>query len=168
MIKSEEYQDDIEPKLFSFSQIMEKIKRYCAYQERCKQDVRCKLKEWAVDRDKTEDVVNQLVSEGYVDEERFAVVFVRGKFNIKSWGTQKITAELKRRNISDFCIKQALNEIDKKLYSEKLTKLGHKWLNEHKQDSVLIQKQKIFRYLFSKGYEQQDIWGFINENMGKG
>jgi len=147
--------------------IMEKAKRYCAYQERCKQDVRCKLKEWSVEDAKIEQIINKLVSEGYIDEERFAKVFVRGKFNIKSWGTQKIIAELKRRNINDSCIKQALNEIDKKLYYEKLNKLGHKWLNEHehKQDSISNQKQKIFRYLFSKGYEQQDIWNFMNENV---
>ena len=146
---------------------MEKAKRYCAYQERCKQDVRCKLKEWSVEDTKIEQIINKLVSEGYIDEERFAKVFVCGKFNIKSWGTQKIIAELKRRNINDSCIKQALNEIDKKLYYEKLNKLGHKWLNEHKhkQDSISNQKQKIFRYLFSKGYEQQDIWNFVNENM---
>ena len=143
--------------------IMEKAKRYCAYQERCKQDVRCKLKEWAVEDAKIEQIIKQLVSEGYIDEERFAKVFVRGKFNIKSWGTQKIIAELKRRNINDSCIKQALNEIDKKSYYEKLDKLGHKWLNEHKHESESNQKkQKIFRYLFSKGYEQEDIWKFVN------
>ena len=146
---------------------MEKAKRYCAYQERCKQDVRCKLKEWTVEDAKTEQIINQLVSEGYIDEERFAKVFVRGKFNIKSWGTQKIIAELKRRNINDSCIKQALNEIDKKSYYEKLDKLGHKWLNEHKHESILNKKQKIFRYLFSKGYEMQNILTFIENNIVK-
>jgi len=141
----------------------EKIKRYCAYQERCKQDVYRKLKEWSVDEEKIKQIVNELVSEGYVDEKRFASVFVRGKFNIKSWGTQKIIAELKRRNISDFCIKQSMNEIDNKTYLEKLNKLASKWLHEHKHETKYEQKQKLFRYLFSKGYEQDDIWDFINQ-----
>ena len=148
---------------FSLPQIMEKIKRYCAYQERCKQAVRNKLYEWSVKNDKIEQIINELEEEGYVNEARFAEVFVRGKFNIKSWGTQKIIAELKRRNISDSCIKNAVNEIDRKLYLEKLHKLTQKWLHEHKHESKSNQKQKLFRYLFSKGYEQGDIWEVVNE-----
>ena len=136
---------------------IEKIKRYCAYQERCRQDVRCKLKEWGTDEEKIKLIINELVSEGYVNEERFAKAFVRGKFNIKSWGTQKIIAELKRRNISDSCIQQAVNEIDNELYQEKLNKLASKWLNEHKHETNNDKKQKLFRFLFSKGYEYEDV-----------
>ena len=157
--------EDINQKDLSFSQIMEKTKRYCAYQERCKQNVFNKLHEWSVEKDKIEQVIKELVAEGYLNEERFVESFVRGKLNIKSWGTQKIIDELKRRNIGDASIKKAINEIDRKIYLEKLHKLGQKWLNKHKHESKPNQKQKIFRYLFSKGYEQQDILGFINGNV---
>ena len=147
-------------------QYYEKIKRYCAYQERCKQDVRFKLNEWGIEDNKIKQIINDLVSEGYINEERFANAFVRGKFNIKSWGTQKIIAELKRRNIENTCIQQSLNEIDKELYQEKLNKLASKWLNEHKSEAKQEQKQKLFRFLFSKGYEQNDIWKCIKEKIG--
>lgn len=143
--------------------IKDKIKRYCAYQERCKQDVYSKLREWKIEDNKIQPIINELVKEGYINEERFAIAFVRGKFNVKSWGNQKIIAELKRRNISDSCIKKAMNEIDKKLYKEKLNKLTEKWLNEHKKGTKEEQKQKLFRFLFSKGYEQDDILSLINK-----
>ena len=143
--------------------IVEKIKRYCAYQERCTQEVRWKLKEWKVEEEKIQKIVNELLKEEYINEERFAKTFVRGKFSIKSWGKQKIIAELKRRNINDFCIKEAIKEIDTTFYQEKLTKLAQKWLNEHKQHTEQEEKQKLFRFLFSKGYEQEDILNFINK-----
>ena len=136
---------------------LEKIKNYCAYQERCVQDVRLKLREWGIDREKTEQIINELISEEYINEERFAKAFVRGKFNIKSWGNQKIIAELKRRNISGSCIQQAMNEIDSELYQEKLNKLASKWLNEHKHETNNDKKQKLFRFLLSKGYEYDDV-----------
>jgi regulatory protein len=122
------------------------------------------LKEWNVDDEKIQNIINELITEGYINEERFAKAFVRGKFNIKSWGNQKIIAELKRRNISDACIKEAINEIDKTIYQEKLQKLAQKWLNEHKQHTKQEEKQKLYRFLFSKGYEQDDILHFINKN----
>jgi len=137
---------------------IEKIKRYCAYQERCKQEVYYKLKEWGIEEEKIKKIINELISEDYINEERFAKTFVRGKFTIKSWGTQKIIAELKRRNISSSCIKQAIDEIDDELYVEKLNKLASKWLNEHKKGSKQELKEKLFRYLFSKGYEQDKVW----------
>ena len=141
-----------------------KIKHYCAYQERCLQDVRCKLKEWNTEDGKIELIINKLISEGYIDEERFARAFVRGKFSIKSWGTQKIIAELKKRNVKSSCIKQAMNEINSELYQEKLNKLIHKWLHTNKHEKENF-KQKLFRYLLSKGYEPSDIWNGINENV---
>jgi regulatory protein len=148
-------------------QDIERIKRYCAYQERCLQEVRQKLKEWGVDEKNIKKNINELLKEGYIDEERFAKAFVRGKFNIKSWGFQKIISELKKRNISNACIKEAIKEVDVALYKEKLIKLAQKWLNEHKQLSKQEEEQKLFRFLYSKGYEQNDILNFINKKNKK-
>ena len=143
-------------------QAIEKIKRYCAYQERCQYETRCKLREWGIEREKIEQIIAELISEGYINEERFARSFARGKFNIKSWGVQKIISELKRRNISESCINRAMEEIDNNLYFEKLNKLAFKWLDTHKLLAKEEQKQKIFRFLSSKGYEYEDIWNCIN------
>ena len=146
-------------------QAIDKIKRYCAYQERCNYDVVCKLKEWGVDSSQRAKIVQELTMEGYLDEVRFARAFVRGKFNIKSWGNQKIIFELKRRNINESCIGKAMEEIDGNLYLEKTDRLAAKWIKEHKEMPKPEQEQKLYRYLYSKGYEQEDILKCINRNI---
>jgi len=150
-------------KAVTFEAAQEKIRRYCAYQERCQSDVRQKLREWKIETEKAERLVKELVSEGYVSDERFAEAFARGKFKIKSWGIVKIANELKKRNISENCIAKALQEIDTEAYQETLNKLGKQWLSKHKTEAEFVRKQKLFRYLASKGYQSSEIWEFINK-----
>jgi regulatory protein len=144
---------------------IEKIKRYCAYQERCLYDVRCKLKEWKVNEETTAWIIDTLISEGYINEERFARMFARGKFNIKSWGIRKIIAEMEKRNISGNCIKKAIQEIRQEDCLEKLDKLACKWLEKKTKGNRNEKKQKLFRYLVSKGYDTNDIWNCINKHI---
>ena len=143
-------------------QAIEKIKRYCAYQERCQYDVRCKLREWGIEKEKIEQIIDKLIAEGFINEARFATSFARGKFIINSWGFHRIVLELKRRHISESCINRAIEEIDNKLYLEKLNKLAFKWLEGHKQLAEYEKKQKVCRFLLAKGYEHEDIWSCIN------
>ncbi len=145
-------------------QALEMTKNYCAAGEHCQFDVRRKLAAWKIDEEKAEWIIGELITEGYINEERFARAFARGKFNIKSWGKQKIVTELKKRNISDYCIRQALSEIKEENYTKRLTTLAEKWLDKHKNEPVLAKKQKLFRYLVSKGYQMNEIWNFINKN----
>jgi regulatory protein len=142
---------------------IEKIKRYCAYQERCLYDVRHKLKEWKIDEKKTEAIINELVSLDYINEERFAQSFARGKFNIKSWGTRKIIIELEKRNINNEFIRKAIQEINQTSYLEKLDNLACKWLEKKTTENHNEKKQKLFRFLVSKGYDLNDIWNCINK-----
>ena len=152
-------------KTVTISAAQEKIRKYCAYQERCPSEARQKLREWKIDTEKAEQLIDELISEGYINEERFAKTFARGKFKIKSWGIVKITNELKRKNISDYCIAQALEEIDTEEYQETLSKLANQWLSSHKTETAFEQKQKLFRYLTSKGYEGEEVWDFINKKI---
>jgi len=150
-------------KAVTVEEAAEKIQRYCAYQERCQSEVRQKLREWQIEPKKAEQLIKELVSDGFVNDERFAKVFARGKFKIKSWGIAKITNELKKRGISDNCIAQALKEIDTAVYQATLTKLAQQWLSKHKTEPEFVQKQKLFRYLISKGYQIDEVWDFINK-----
>ena len=145
----------------TFEAAVEKIQRYCAYQERCQDEVRQKLREWQIEPPKAEQLIKELVSDGFVNDERFAKVFARGKFKIKSWGIAKITSELKKRGISDNCIAKALKEIDTEAYQATLNKLAQQWLLKHKMEPEFVRKQKLFRYLVSKGYQMDEIWDFI-------
>jgi len=147
----------------TFAAAQEKIRKYCAYQERCPNDVWQKLREWQIEKGKAKQLLKTLVSEGYINEERFAKAFVRGKFKIKSWGIVKITHELRKKNISESCIAQALKEIDTELYKGTLNKLAQQYLAKHKTETAFVQKQKLFRYLLSKGYQGDEIRDFMNK-----
>jgi regulatory protein len=139
-------------KSFSISEIKQKIRMYCAYQERCHNEVRKKLNTYNVFGTDAEEIITDLIQENYLNEQRFANAFVRGKFNYKKWGIQKITKELKFKNISPYCIKTALKEIDREVYLNTLDELIDKRMNMPK-----MKKQQVIRFLITKGYSYADI-----------
>ena len=104
-------------------EIILKIKKYCDYQERCHKEVKNKLYEMGCNSDSVGEITVLLIEAGYLNEERFAKAFVRGKFKIKKWGKVKIKHELKLRDISEYCIKKALLEIDEDDYLNTLNEL---------------------------------------------
>ena len=111
---------------YTLSEATKKLERYCAYQERCHKDVTSKLKEMRMIPEAIDQIITHLIQENYLNEERFAQSFARGKFNIKKWGRNRIVNELKQRHISSYNIKSAFAEIDDALYLETLDNLAKK------------------------------------------
>lgn len=130
------------------------ITRYCAYQDRCQKEVRNKLYENGARKDEVEELMIELIGQKLVDEERYARSFARGKFRIKHWGRRKIIYELKQNQISEYCIKKGLSEIDEEEYMHTLEQLAERKLPELKKDPNLFTRRfKLQRYLSQKGYE---------------
>ncbi len=102
---------------------LKKLQRYCAYQDRCHREVRTKLLQLGVRGATLEEVMAELIEEGFLDEERFARSFARGKWRFKGWGRRRIVRELERRDISEYCIRKALEEIEEDEYLPGLVKL---------------------------------------------
>lgn len=134
-----------------------KAGNYCAYQDRTQQEVRDKLYNLGLYSDEVEDVLTELIMEDFVNEERYARSFARGKFNLKQWGKVKISYELKRRKISPYCIKQSLLEISEEEYNETLENLIEKKKNNY-SGSVYEINNKVARFLINKGYEAELVW----------
>jgi regulatory protein len=141
---------------------LEKAMSWCAYQERCQQEVRDKLYEWGLWSEAVENIIAELISQNFVDEERFARLYAGGKFRIKNWGRIKIKLELKKRRISDYCIRKAMTEIDEEAYRKVLEKV----LNSYASKVAIKNKQQIkyktARYALSRGFEQDLIWDILN------
>jgi len=144
--------------------LLAKAQKFCDYQERYQQEVRDKLYSLGAKPDEVEQIICQLVEQDYINEERFARAFARGKFRIKHWGKNKIRQELKFRKISEYCIKQGLLEIPDEDYLETL-----KNVIEKKSQSVgarhasPLQKHKIVQYVVSRGFESNLAWGILNK-----
>lgn len=141
---------------------LEKAQRYCSLGEQCVHSVSKKMREWGVETNEAEYIIGELIVGGYLNEERYAKAFVRGKFKMLKWGRKKIVYHLKMNNISPANIKIALQEIDEDMYDEVLgTLLLNKW-NETK-GNVFSRKGKVMSYLAAKGYETDLILNKLNE-----
>ena len=140
------------------NQALSKAQLSCAYQERCQQEMRDKLYEWGLFPDAVESIIANLVSDNYLNEERFAKAYAGGKFRIKKWGRVKIKIELKKRKISDYCIRKAMEEIDDVEYMKTLKALIAKKSKEIKGGKQHIRNYKVAKYIASRGFEQDLIW----------
>lgn len=142
---------------------LSKIESWCAYQERCQQETRDKLYSWGLWKDAVENIISELISRNFLNEERFAIAFAGGKFRIKKWGKQKIKMELKKRNVPESIIRRALKEIGADDYDVAIEKvLATKWKSE-KEKHPLKKKLKVMRYLVSRGFEMDIIQQHIEK-----
>src|SRR6187399_231885 len=134
-------------------QAFQKIKQYCAYQERCHSEVKEKLYGYGLYKNDVEDIIGKLIEENYLNEERFAILFAGGKFRIKQWGRLKIKYELKQKQVSEYCIKKALNSIDETAYLKTLDKLFELQLKRLKTEkNSYSKKKKLQDHLRMKGF----------------
>jgi regulatory protein len=139
-----------------------KASHYCAYQERTHQEVRDKLYDLGLHKDEVEEVLTELIMEDFVNEERFAKSFARGKFKLKRWGKMKILQELKRRKISSYCIEQAMLEIPEDEYENVILRLIDQKKTNYSGNEFEV-KNKISRYLINKGYESELVWDKLKD-----
>ena len=146
-------------------QALQKLKHYCAYQERCHSEVKEKLYNlgaWKKDHD---EIIATLIEENYLNEERFALAFAGGKFRVKQWGRVKIKYELKQKQLSEYCIKKSLKQIDEEEYIKVLNKLAKDKYTSLKSEQYLIRKKKTMDYLIAKGFEM-DLIRRVVDNPG--
>ncbi|MBS1680744.1 MAG: RecX family transcriptional regulator [Bacteroidetes bacterium] len=147
----------------STSEALSKIYRYCAYQDRSHREVKNKLFEYGLRSNQVDEILSQLISEGFLNEERFAKSFVGGKFRMLKWGKVKIKRELEQAGLTPRCIKSGLAEIDQTNYLITLKSLIKKKSSQLDAEGPRIKKGKIARYVIGKGYETDLVWGMLNE-----
>lgn len=157
----EEYQE--RKKTLTPNQAKLRAESYCAYQERSQQEVRDKLYSWGLHLEDVEQIISDLISSNFLNEERFAKAFVLGKFRIKGWGKIKIQQHLKAKRVSVPLIKIALQQIDLDDYEQKLKDLIQRKVGDELSQLSLTERAKLVRYLQSKGYENSLIFEKIKE-----
>jgi regulatory protein len=130
---------------------LEKIKKWCAWQERSQNETRLKLLQYGLNAEEADSIIATLISENFLNEERFATSFTSGKFRIKNWGKNKIRNELRKHKVTEQCINKALQVIGDTEYENALEK-------------VIDKRKKI-----SKGSnEAKEYYGLLNYAVGKG
>lgn len=150
-------------KTYTVEEAKRKMEAFCAYQERYHQEVIQKLREMRIIPIAIDDIVVHLIQNGFLNEERFAQSFARGKFRHKKWGKVRIKRELKMRGLSSFIIDSAMQEIDNEEYSEVFDLLAKKKKNEIKENNIYKAKRKLADYLLYRGWESDLVYDKINE-----
>jgi regulatory protein len=150
-------------KSISSAEALSKIYRYCAYQERSHQEVRDRLYEYSLRTHEVDELLARLISEGFLNEERFAKAFAGGKFRMKKWGRLKIIHELEALHLTKRCIQSGLNEIDPQDYIKTLEGLLSRQASRTDEMNVFKKRDRVARYAIGKGYEPELVWGLVKE-----
>jgi regulatory protein len=148
---------------YTLKEATRKLERYCTYQERCHKEVTQKLRDMGMIAAAIDEITAHLIQENYLNEERFAQSYARGKFTIKKWGRNRIVSELKFRGISKYNIKTALKEIDDDAYSTTLDALAKKRLAQIKEKGKQKRRKKLADYLLYRGWESNLVYAKLKE-----
>ena len=150
-------------KIYDLNEAREKIAAFCAYRERSQVEVREKLFSYGLIPEVVDELIVELIQQNFLNEERFAQSFARGKFNQKKWGKIRIVRELKLRNISRFNIDSALKEISAEAYFNTFEKLSTKKWETTRENNLLKKKKKVADYLFYRGWESNLVYEKLQE-----
>ena len=150
-------------KTLTKEQALQKLKHYCAYQERCHQEVKEKLYQLGVWKKEHDAIISTLIEENYLNEERFTIAFAGGKFRMKHWGRVKIKYELKQKQVSEYCIKKAMKQIDEEEYLKTLKKLAEEKYASLKSEQYMVRKKKTMDYLMGRGFEMELIRNILEK-----
>lgn len=145
-------------------EILNKMRKYCAFQERCISDIEKKLDKFIISKNEKIQIINSLITEKYIDEKRFSISYCHGKFKIKKWGKQKIKNELVKKKISQDNIEIAINSISMSDYIKALNDLINFKIKHIKDTDLFNRNGKLARFLLQRGYEFDIIWDQINKN----
>lgn len=143
----------MQKKYLTKEQAVQKLRQYCAYQERSHSEAVQKLWDLGVRKAEHDEILSLLIEDNYLNEERFAIQYAGGKFRIKDWGRKKIYYALKEKGVSEYCIKKAIKSIAEEDYQKTLYTLADKKYASLKGEQYLVRKKKTMEYLMQKGFE---------------
>ncbi len=150
-------------KTYTVDEAQKRLEQYCAYQERCHKEVTQKLYDMKMIPEARDQIIVHLLQHNFLNEERFAKAFVRGKFRIKKWGKQRLQLELKRKDINNTLIAIALKEIDDVDYYETFNSLAERKFETIKASNTQKKRKKLADYLLYRGWESHLVYDKIRE-----
>jgi regulatory protein len=142
---------------------LSKVQFICSKQEKCCSDIRKKLQDWNISLDDQDEIIQSLIEDKFIDESRFTNFYVRDKYKFNKWGRIKISYHLKHKQIPEYIINEALNQINSEEYRENLHDILQSKLRSLKDDDVYQLKTKLYRFAQSRGFESQLSLNLIDD-----
>ena len=140
-----------------YEQALHRLAAYCSRSERCVQDIRRKMTLWGLPETEQKKAIQYLQRENFLDEKRYCRAFVHDKSQYNRWGVHKIRYELKKKQIPDALIREALSEIDTDVCREQLQQLLANKRKTVKGTNEYEINQKLMRFAAGKGFSLEDI-----------
>jgi len=150
--------DKRDSKIYDLNEARRKLEYFCTYRDRCISEVEQKMNEYGLIQEVQDQLMMELIQNKFLDEERFARSFVRGKFGIKKWGRNKIVAALRFKKVSQPCIRLGLSEINDVKYCAVLRELILQRWKKHAGQKSFQRKGKTAAYLIQRGFESEEVW----------
>ncbi len=144
-------------------QVLDKMAKYCAYQERCVKDVRDKLETFDISQENRDKILEYLLDNRFANDERFAKSFVRGKINQSGWGLNKIRFHLAQKGIAKDIIDEALEQTDEEVYRQRLIDILNTKAKTVKAENDFEKKRKLAAYAMQKGFEGNLVWEVLKD-----
>jgi len=149
--------------VYSLKEAIQKIEHYCAYQERCHEEVEQKLRSMKMDSEERDHIIAHLINDNFLNEERFACSFARGKHRIKHWGKIRITNELKFRGINQTLINIALKEISLEEYYSTFDTLANRHWESIQETNSLKKRKKFCDFMLRRGFESNLVYDKVRD-----
>ena len=146
-------------------QVLDKMAKYCAYQERCVKDVKDKLKTFDIAQEAKSEILDYLLDNRFVNDERFAKTFARGKVNQSGWGMNKIRFHLVQKGIAKDIIDEALGQTDEEAYRQRLISILKSKSKTVKAENDYERNRKLVAYAMQKGFESGLVWEVLKESF---
>lgn len=150
-------------KIYDLDKAREVIRKYCAYQERSQKQVRQRLQKMGLIEEAVDLLISECIQDNFLNEERFAKAFVCGKYSIKGWGRKRLERELKMHEVSEYCMRKAMEQLDEDDYSEKLESLALKKWNQTHETNRFKKGKKVVDHLLRRGYESDAVWTLVRK-----
>lgn len=152
-------------KAYTVEEATRKLERYCAYQERCHSEVVEQLRRMRMIPEAIDQIVVHLIQHEFLNETRFALAFVRGKFRQKGWGPLRLSAELRNKGVSENLISRSLDAISEDEYARRFQEVAARKADTLKGEDREKARQKLFHYLYYRGWEKDRIYGALREHF---
>ena len=144
-------------------QVLDKMAKFCAYQERCVKDVKDKLKTFDIPQEEKTKILDYLLDNRFVNDERFAKIFVQSKSNQNDWGINKIRYHLIQKGIAKDIIEEALGQTDEEVYRQRLIEILKTKAKTVKAANDFEKKRKLAAYAMQKGFESSLVWETLKD-----
>ena len=148
---------------WSPAELKTKIEAYCAAAEHCEMEARMRLRQWKCDSQNEDEIIDYLIAEKFISDERYAKAFVHDKLLYQGWGRVKIAYMLRGKKIAFDIIQSAIQTIDEEEYLRILNRLVSQRLPQNQQSSIdKSTLDSLYRFLMQRGFTLDEIKSAIH------